>query len=80
MKKEYTINLNFIDDLKNFTNEITYNIESDVDAIRGRLTLDAKSFLGLMSLDLSTPITIYINSDDELELEHFAEICKKYEV
>lgn len=80
MKKEYIISLNLIEDLNDFIRGLTYNVESDVDAIRGRLILDAKSFLGLMSLDLSVPITVRINTDDELDIERFGAICKLYEV
>ena len=50
MKREYEINLNNINDLKNFIHEMTYHIASDVDAIYDRQVMDAKSLLGLISI------------------------------
>lgn len=36
----------------------------DVDLVSGRYTIDAKSILGILSLDLSKPIELRIYSDD----------------
>lgn len=77
MKKEFIINLNKIDDLKNFVHEMTYRLTSDVDAIFERQVVDAKSIQGVLSLS-SHPITAKIHSDDENELEKFKEICERY--
>ena len=71
------INLNKVSDLYSFTQEIG-SIPYDVDAIRGSYIVDAKSILGLMSLTLSEPITVRINSDDEVAIKQFEEICLKY--
>ena len=79
MKQEYIVNLNDINNLRKFTTDMLYKIESHVDAIYERQVVDAKSLLGLASLS-SHNIRIVINSDDEKELETFRRICERYEV
>ena len=79
VKKEFVVNLNEINDLKEFSNEIAYHIKSDVDAIYDRQVIDAKSILGLMSL-ASHPIKMLIHSDDLSEIAYFKSVCEKYEV
>ena len=79
VKKEFFINLNEIEDLKAFVNEMTYHIKSDVDAIYERQVIDAKSILGLTSL-ASHPIKVVIHSDDLSEIAYFKSVCEKYEV
>lgn len=77
MKTKFTIKLNRIDDLNSFIKEIV-TFESDIDAIRGRYVIDAKSLMGLLSLDLSLPLDIEINAANEEELTSFNEFMQKY--
>ena len=79
MKKEFLVDLHSINDLKDFIEELNLKTVSDVDATYDRQTVDARSFLGVMSLAFH-PITVKINSDNDCEIEDFNEICKKYEV
>ena len=79
VKKEFFINLNEIEDLKTFVNEMTYHIKSDVDAIYERQVIDAKSILGMTSL-ASHPIKVLIHSDDLSEIAYFESVCERYEV
>lgn len=65
--------------MKEFVNEMTYHIKSDVDAIYDRQVIDAKSILGLMSLSCH-PIKVLIHSDDLSEIAYFKSVCEKYEV
>ena len=60
VKKEFFINLNEIEDLKAFVNEMTYHIKSDVDAIYERQVIDAKSILGVFSLDLDNVLALEV--------------------
>ena len=55
--------LDSIDKVKSFVNEIT-KFDSDFDLISGRYVIDAKSIMGIFSLDLSKPIELTIHSDD----------------
>ena len=55
--------LDSIDKVKAFVNEIT-KFDSDFDLISGRYVIDAKSIMGIFSLDLSKPIELNIHSDN----------------
>lgn len=70
MNKEIKINLNDFAEIKKFIN-ITRSFVSDIDVIRGKVTLDGKSLLGLMALDLSEDIYVRIISDDVTEIRKF---------
>lgn len=58
----YNIQVN-IDTVKHICAEL-YFYEMDVDAIQGKYIVDAKSIMGLFSLDLSRSITIRVHIDD----------------
>ena len=64
--KTVTITLNSIDKVKNFVNDIT-RFRPDFDLVSGRYVIDAKSIMGIFSLDLSRPITLNIHNDDEID-------------
>ena len=64
--KTVQISLNSIDKVKSFVNAIT-QFETDFDLISGRYVIDAKSIMGIFSLDLSKPIDLSIHADDELD-------------
>ena len=61
--KTTNILLNSIEDVKNFVNLVT-KYDFDVDLISDRYVVDAKSIMGIFSLDLSKPITVKIYSED----------------
>ena len=56
------IHLNSIDKVKTFVNAIS-DFDYDFDIISGRYVIDAKSIMGIFSLDLSKPINLAIHSD-----------------
>ena len=58
-----TVSLNAIDDVKNFVNTIM-RFEFDIDLVSGRYAVDAKSIMGIFSLDLSKPIELRAYTDD----------------
>jgi len=64
--KTVTISLNSIDKVKSFVNEIT-KFESDFDLVSGRYVIDAKSIMGIFSLDLSKPNDLNIHSETEVD-------------
>ncbi len=72
---QVTISLNSIDKVKSFVNDIT-KFDSDFDLVSGRYVIDAKSIMGIFSLDLSDPINLNIHSDDNLET--ILEVLKPY--
>ena len=61
--KTVQISLNSIDKVKSFVNAIT-QFEYDFDLISGRYVIDAKSIMGIFSLDLSKPIDLNIHAEE----------------
>lgn len=64
--KTITISLNSIDKVKAFVNEIT-KFDFDFDLVSGRYVIDAKSIMGIFSLDLSKPIDLNVHADARLD-------------
>lgn len=64
-----TIRLNSIDKVKNFVNILTTTTDFESDLVSGRYVIDAKSIMGVFSLDLSKDITMNIHCDDKAELD-----------
>ena len=56
------ISLNSIDKVKSFVNDIT-KFDYDFDLVSGRYVIDAKSIMGIFSLDLSKPIDLNIHAE-----------------
>lgn len=65
--KSVKISLKMAESVKNFVN-IVSKYPYDIDLHSGRFIIDAKSVLGIFSLDLSKPIVleIYENECDDL--------------
>ena len=61
--KEFNLLLSSINDVKDFVN-IVAKYDFDVDLTSGRYVVDAKSIMGIFSLDLSKPIELNIHTDD----------------
>jgi phosphotransferase system HPr-like phosphotransfer protein len=62
--KTIEISLNSIEKVKTFVNLIN-RFDYDFDLVSGRYVIDAKSIMGIFSLDLSKPITLNIHASDE---------------
>ena len=63
--KTVQISLNSIDKVKSFVNEIS-KFDNDFDLVSGRYVIDAKSIMGIFSLDLSKPINLNIHADENM--------------
>ncbi len=61
--KTFDISLKSITDVKDFVN-IVNKYDFDVDLTSGRYKVDAKSIMGIFSLDLGKPIKVEVHSDD----------------
>ena len=61
--KSIDILLNSINDVKNFVN-IVNKYDFDIDIISDRYVVDAKSIMGILSLDLTKKITVEAHSED----------------
>lgn len=74
--KTIQISLNSIDKVKSFVNDIT-KFDYDFDLVSGRYVIDAKSIMGIFSLDLSKPIDLNIHVDNS-DIDSILEILKPY--
>ena len=64
--KTVQISLNSINKVKSFVNEIT-KFDNDFDLVSGRYVIDAKSIMGIFSLDLSKPIDLAIHAESDVD-------------
>ncbi len=74
--KSFEILLSSISDIKAFVN-IVNKYEFDVDLTSGRYVVDAKSIMGIFSLDLSKPIKVDVHAENE-SADKFVEEIKAY--
>lgn len=63
-----TISLTQVSQVQKFVNTVN-KYPFDVDMVSGRYTINAKSLLGIYSLDLNRPLQVLIYSDDCEELK-----------
>ena len=64
--KKVQISLNSIDKVKSFVNELS-KFDFDFDLVSGRYVIDAKSIMGIFSLDLAKPIDLNIHAEGEAQ-------------
>ncbi len=65
--KQVTIQLNTVSDAKKFVS-IVSNYNFDIDLISDRYVVDAKSIMGIFSLDISKSLTLVAQTDDAGDL------------
>ena len=73
--KTVKVSLNSIDKVKTFVNLIN-RFNAEFDLVSGRYVIDAKSIMGIFSLDLSKPIELAIHT--ETGLDEIMEVLKPY--
>ncbi len=66
--KEFKVRINTIDDVKKFVSTVMM-FDYDVDLVSGRYAIDAKSIMGIFSIDLSKELKLVAHTDDTAELE-----------
>lgn len=76
--KTIKVSLNSIDKVKTFVNDIN-RFDFDFDLVSGRYVIDAKSIMGIFSLDLSKPIDLNIHAEGD-KLEEVMKVLHPYEV
>ena len=76
--KTVRISLNSINKVKSFVNDLT-KFDVDLDLVSGRYVIDAKSIMGIFSLDLSKPIDLNIHADGAA-LDNVMQIISKYTI
>ena len=75
--KTVQISLNSIDKVKSFVNQIT-KFDYDFDLVSGRYVIDAKSIMGIFSLDLSKPIDLNIHAENEASVNEILTVLAPY--
>ncbi len=73
--KTVKISLNSIDKVKAFVNDVT-KFDTDFDLVSGRYVIDAKSIMGIFSLDLSKQIDLNIHTEGDAA--EIMEVLKPY--
>ena len=64
--KTVQISLNSIEKVKSVVNTIS-QFDYDFDLVSGRYVIDAKSIMGIFSLDLSKPIDLTVHAEGDAE-------------
>lgn len=67
-KHKYTIMLNNPEEIKRFVHQMTA-MPFNIDLVSGYYVVDAKSIMGIFSLDLTKPLLVGVNTDDTGELD-----------
>lgn len=62
--RQYKIMLPGVAEAKEFVAAAT-KCDFDIDVFYNRVTIDAKSILGVLSLDLTKPLTVEFNGENE---------------
>ncbi len=74
--KTFTVQLKSISDVKTFVNAAC-DQPCDIDIVSGRYVIDAKSIMGIFSLDLSKPITVEVHGTEN-DGNSFYEVIKEF--
>lgn len=73
-----TVILNDMNKMKRFIDKV-FRFESNIDAVKERYVVNAKSVMGLFSLDLSEPIELRLYSANEDEMVKFINDMKEFQ-
>ncbi len=65
---EFNVKITTIDDVKVFVSTVM-RFEYDIDLVSGRYAIDAKSIMGIFSIDLSKELKLVAHTNDASELE-----------
>ena len=74
--RKFTVLLNGIEKVKNFC-DLAIKQDYELSLQSGRYIVDAKSILGIFSLDLTKPIELHIDTEN-IDLEMVKKIFKDY--
>lgn len=72
------VNLSSVDRVKRFVS-VTGSFAFDIDLVSGRFTIDAKSIMGIFSLNLSRPLEVKAHCVDSVQMEAFEKALKDFE-
>lgn len=75
----HKIKLDTFEKVKKFI-AIVDKFENDVDIISGRYLVDAKSVMGIFSLDLTRPLTVIIHDASMKDVAQLEELMEEFRV
>ena len=75
----HKIKLDTFEKVKKFIS-IVDKFENDVDIISGRYLVDAKSVMGIFSLDLTSPLTVIIHDASMKDVAQLEELMEEFRV
>ena len=75
----YKIKLDTIEKVNKFTTVIE-TFENDIDIISGRYIVDAKSIMGIFSLDLTRPLEVIIRDASISDVSRLQEVMEEFRV
>ncbi len=71
---KFEVSISSINEVKEFVNAACKQM-CDIDIISGRYVIDAKSIMGIFSIDLTKPVTVSVNGTED-EYNAFRESVK----
>lgn len=77
MRDEVIILLNTFEKIKKFS-EIVEKFEFDIDVLQGRYVVNAKSTLGIYTLDFLSPMTIKAHTQDLIGIKKFSDAMEEF--
>jgi len=69
--KTVFVNLNSVDKVKQFESDIC-KLDGDFDLVSGKYIVDAKSMMGIFSLDLSKPVQLNVHQETQEKIDALA--------
>jgi len=69
--KTVFVNLNSVEKVKQFESDIC-KFEGDFDLVSGKYIVDAKSMMGIFSLDLSKPVQLNVHQETQEKMDALA--------
>lgn len=73
--QELQVSLNTIDKVKSFVDKIS-EMNGEFNLVAGRYVIDAKSIMGIFSLDISKPLLLQVQNIEDQDV--FDEMIEKY--
>lgn len=77
MRNEVIILLNTFEKIKKFS-KVVEKFEFDVDVLQGRYVVNAKSTLGIYTLDFLSPMTVKAYTQDLIEIKSFSDAMEEF--
>ena len=68
-----------MDNVEKF-NEITNKFNFNIDVICGKRMVNGKSVLGLLTLDLTSPLSVILNTNKSNEINEFINLINDFKI